>query len=58
MLEIDEIEEAMGHMDGWCTNCKCIVDGPLELDATGCECDVCGQNTVIGIAEALLSGEF
>ena len=58
MPDIEEIQEAINNMDGWCTTCKDFTTGCCEPDARAYECELCGENTVYGAEEALLMGEF
>lgn len=55
---MDEIRDAIDSNTGWCTVCKQFTRECTEPDATGYDCPVCGQNTVMGAEEAILEGEI
>ena len=58
MTEEDYIE-ATENNDGFCTRCNEITNsGGVEPDAEDYECDECGNNTVIGIENALSMGHI
>lgn len=41
---------------GWCTECQEFTTGCCEPDAHNYECESCGEHTVFGAEEALLTG--
>ena len=54
-----EFEDARESYQGFCTECNEItIDGGVEPDATDYYCDSCGNDTVVGMEEALLMGEI
>lgn len=55
---IEQIEEAIQDMEGFCTNCEDIVDVRCEPDAQGYLCPYCNSNTVMGVENALMMGWF
>jgi len=49
--------EAIEEYKGYCSNCDDItLESGVEPDAEGYECPECGNNTVMGAADALLGG--
>ena len=51
-----EFEAASEAYDGFCISCDEITNSGVEPDARRYECESCGNRTVYGMAEALLSG--
>ena len=52
----DDYSEAVDSYMGWCTVCNEFTRECTEGDAEGYDCEVCGQNTVIGAENALIMG--
>ena len=50
--------EACESYTGWCTTCESFTTGCVEPDAHDYECEVCGENTVMGAEDALMEGEI
>lgn len=57
MFLSDYDEACESHM-GWCTECEEFTTCCCEPDAHEYMCDKCGQQTVFGAEEALLTGIF
>lgn len=56
-IPLDRIEEGIDNNDGYCVNCQDITNiGGVEGDAENYPCEMCGQNEVYGIEQALLLG--
>ena len=53
MREADYREESE-EGGGRCLNCRAVADQYCEPDAREYRCDVCGQNTVMGLEEMLV----
>jgi hypothetical protein len=51
-----QYEEAARDYLGWCCNCESFSTGCCEPDARRYECESCGERTVFGAEEALMSG--
>ncbi len=58
MTESDYMSYRNGY-DGYCTDCNAVSRyGCTEPDAENYECDECGENTAIGIDNALIIGHI
>lgn len=44
--------------DGLCLSCGKLAVGGVEPDARGCECEICSEPKVYGIAELLVMGRI
>ena len=55
MFTIEEIEEAMESLTGFCTECK-AERGCCEPDAREYQCEECGEHSVYGAEELLIMG--
>jgi len=55
-IPLEEIEEAIEDNRGYCTNCEDFTNFNVEPDAENYECEECGENTVIGVEQAILLG--
>lgn len=56
ILTYEEYLEEEDLHSGYCTECDDLTHDCCEPDAQGYECPVCGENSVYGLAEALLMG--
>jgi rRNA maturation endonuclease Nob1 len=54
-MTMREYEQACDEYMGICTACKELQDS-VEPDAEGYECDGCGEHAVMGVEQALLTG--
>lgn len=57
-ITLTEFERAAEDNVGWCSTCGEFTTDGVEPDAEGYECDLCGENTVMGATYAAISGEF
>lgn len=57
-LSLEELEDHIESNDGICLGCGEWSCGGVEPDARGYECEVCGENKVMGAEEALIAGEL
>ena len=55
--EADYVEACEEYL-GWCTTCEEFTTGCVEPDAEGYECEACGERTVFGAEQALLTGKI
>lgn len=47
------------YMSGYCTHCEEVTcDSGVEPDAEGYSCPQCDNDTVMGVENAIISGEF
>jgi hypothetical protein len=53
-----QFELAVEDNAGWCPVCGEFTSECVEPDAEGYECDICGENAVMGATYAAVSGEF
>jgi hypothetical protein len=54
-----EFRDHCNEYNGYCVNCNCIGRwGNTEPDAEEYECDECGDNTCMGIEQAMLMGHI
>jgi Zn finger protein HypA/HybF involved in hydrogenase expression len=51
-----EYAEAEESNTGWCTECRAFTRDFTEPDAENYDCPACGKNTVMGAAQALITG--
>lgn len=51
-----DYEEAVDNYTGWCSSCKAFTRSMTEPDAEGYVCPDCGEDTVMGAENALISG--
>lgn len=54
-FDLEQIEEAMECMTGFCTNCGAEREC-CEPDAREYDCEECGENKVYGAEELLMMG--
>jgi Zn finger protein HypA/HybF involved in hydrogenase expression len=54
----EEYSEARGSYQGWCTTCQEFTRDSTEPDAEDYDCPQCGENTVIGAENALITEAF
>ena len=52
----DDYQQALENYSGICGECGELRHGDTEPDAEDYPCDSCGENAVVGIENALLSG--
>ena len=52
-----EFHEASGSMQGWCTGCKELTRDMTEPDAEDYDCPKCGEDTVMGVELAMVTGD-
>ena len=53
----EQYREAEDELAGYCTTCKEVTNhGGVEPDAEGYECECCGEMTVMGLGNALITG--
>lgn len=57
-ISLLEYEEALDQYMGWCTACQALTRENTEPDAEGYDCPECGQDTVMGVEEALVTEEL
>lgn len=55
-LTEEEYRDLEDAYSGICTACGEIRHGETEPDAEGYHCEACGENTVVGMMNALLDG--
>jgi hypothetical protein len=55
-MTVDEFTEACESYEGFCTTCNEVTKSNVEPDARRYECESCGERTVYGMEEALMSG--
>lgn len=55
-IPYEDYAEASESNQGWCTFCKSFTNDFAEPDAQNYTCDVCGNPTVFGAEQALLTG--
>lgn len=53
-----EYHEHVENHDGLCVECFEIQDGGCEPDAENYECEHCGSKSVMGIENALITGNL
>uniref|UniRef100_A0A6H2A3F9 Uncharacterized protein n=1 Tax=viral metagenome TaxID=1070528 RepID=A0A6H2A3F9_9ZZZZ len=51
-------EKAVNDSMGWCTDCGDFTRDCTEPDAENYDCPVCGEKTVMGAEQAMISGAF
>lgn len=54
----DEYQQHVDEYDGLCLSCGEVRYGSTEGDAEGYPCDSCGEEKVIGIENAMISGRI
>lgn len=54
----DQFEEHQADLSGYCSECDAITTSDVESDAQDYECPECGNNTVMGVDQALLMGNI
>lgn len=57
-ISLARYEKAVECFEGYCTTCKKFTRGETEGDGYAYECPVCGDNSVLGVEQALLAGEI
>ena len=56
VMSESEFTENRECYNGICRKCRSIKDGGVEPDAENYRCEECGENAVMGIENALLTG--
>lgn len=56
LLSEEEYEQHTRDYDGLCLACTEIQDGGVEPDAEGYLCEACGEEQIMGLELALISG--
>ena len=55
-MTAEEFQLHSNNSDGICSACKEISYGSIEPDARNYPCEVCGEEAVVGMEDALIEG--
>jgi hypothetical protein len=59
IMSEDEFQEMFSYNVGYCSTCNEItIENGIEPDAEGYECEICKNHTVIGLENAVLTGQI
>lgn len=55
-ITIEEYREMEDSFMGWCPHCKEFTRDTTEADAENYDCPECGENDVMGVMNAMMTG--
>lgn len=57
-IKFTRYQNALDNNEGWCRTCQRFTGEQVEPDAEDRECEECGEDTVMGVENALVDGLF